>query len=116
MWGEITCEEAMKCSEECHSTGNKLGILKFLVDATEARNVESALKNYYFAYKDLDASQVDKRARVALLVDPGDTSHDFLETLCRNAGHDVTLFRERELAERHLHYGPQINRKKEGKI
>ena len=107
MWGEITSKEALKCAEECHSTGKGLGINCFLVDATEARNIDNILGNYDFAYRELDSAQIDKRARVALLISPGDPSHDFIETVCRNAGHDVTIFTNRELAEKHLKSEPE---------
>lgn len=106
MWGDITCAEALKCAEECHSMGKQLGINCFLVDATEARNVEDTIENYDFAYRDLDSARIDKRARVALLTKQDDRSHDFIETVCRNAGHDVTIFTQRELAERYLRSKP----------
>ena len=44
-------------------------------------------------------------ARVALLVSPGDHSHDFVETAARNAYLDVTLFRDKDAAVRHLLQG-----------
>jgi hypothetical protein len=39
---------------------------------------------------------------VALLVDPEDHSHDFVETVGRNAGLNVTLFRDRDAAKQYL--------------
>ena len=102
-WGEINSELAMKRNLEAHALGAKLGISRHLVDVTEARNVDSATKTYKFAYEDMkDPSGIDKKARIAVLVSPEDHSHDFVETVTRNAGQDVTLFRDRELAIRHL--------------
>lgn len=76
---------------------------RYLVDVTESRNVDSDSNNYKFAYEDILINPgIDRNAHVALLVDPRDHSHDFFETVARNAGLDVTLFRDRELARRHL--------------
>lgn len=103
MYGEITCEAAMKCAEASHALGKKLGINRFLVDATGARNIESSFDNYEFANRALNTAKIDRRAVVALLVSPDDTSHDFVETVLRNAGYNITLFRDRRQAERYLH-------------
>jgi hypothetical protein len=40
--------------------------------------------------------------RVAVLVRPEDHSHDFAETVTKNAGQDITIFRDREAAINHL--------------
>lgn len=101
--GDITGELALKQDVEAHSLGRKRGINRYLVDATNARNVESVENNYKFAYDDVKTSgDIDKNARVALLVSPEDHSHDFVETVSKNAGLNVTLFRDREAAIRHL--------------
>ena len=98
-WGELNSELAMERVVEAHVLGAKLGIARYLVDLTEARNVDTVTKSYRYAYGDLKMPpEIDKNARVALLVSPKDLSHDFVETVLRNAGHNVTLFRERELA------------------
>lgn len=101
--GDLTSEMALRQDLEAHFLGKKLGISRYLVDATESRNVDSVSNNYDFAFKDIMISpDIDKNARVALLVSPEDNSHDFVETVARNAGLDVTLFRDRDLAIRHL--------------
>ena len=97
--GNMTCQLAMQQNREAHAMGKKLGIHRYLVDVTESRNVESAVDNYRFAYDDMrQAPDIDKTARVAMLVSPGDHSHDFVETVVRNAGLSVRLFTDRELA------------------
>ncbi|MHB9027638.1 MAG: hypothetical protein ACYC9O_02595 [Candidatus Latescibacterota bacterium] len=72
------------------------------MDVTESRNIESSTKGYQFAHSDMMTDKIDRFARVAMLVSPGDHSHDFIETVSRNAGLNVTLFRDREQAVRHL--------------
>lgn len=101
--GEINRASAMKQNIEAHALGNKLGISKYLVDVTEAVNTGSIKDNYDFAYSDMISTPVvNKSARVALLASCSDHSHDFVETVSRNAGLNVTLFRHSELAIQHL--------------
>lgn len=101
--GEMTRAAAMKVNREVHTLGKKLGVNRYLEDVTEARNVESTLDGYKFAYEDMkQAPEVDRFARVALLVSPNDHSHDFIETVSRNTGLNVKIFRAREEAVQHL--------------
>jgi hypothetical protein len=101
--GEITRESSLKPNLEAHALGMKLGIHRYLVDATEARNVESPVANYQFAYTDMaQATGIDPDAIAAFVVSPEDHSHDFIETVLRNAGQSATLFRDREQAIRFL--------------
>ena len=101
--GDYTRERAMTNTIEAHAMGRELGIQRYLVDMTESRNAESVLANYDFARKEIwDAPEIDKTALVAVLVSPDDHSHDFVETVARNAGLRVTIFRDRARAERHL--------------
>ncbi len=101
--GNYTRERAMTNNIEAHAMGRELGIQRYLVDMTESRNVESVLANYEFARKEMfDVPEIDKTALVALLVSPDDHSHDFVETVARNAGLRVTIFRDRARAEQHL--------------
>ncbi len=93
----------MKRVHEAHMLGAELGITRYLVDLTEARNDDSVTKTYHYAYENMKIpSGINPSARVAMLVNPEDHSHDFVETALRNAGHNVTLFRNRESAIKHL--------------
>jgi hypothetical protein len=101
--GDINSQIAMERVQEAHALGAELGITRYLVDLTEARNVNSISKTYQYAYKDAKTSpEVNQNMRVSMLVNPDDHSHDFVETALRNAGHNVTLFRDRESAIEHL--------------
>ena len=101
--GELNGESVIKGTLEAHALGRKLGITRHLMDVTEARNVDSVTSNYELAYKEIpDNPGIDKTVRVAVLVSPDDHTHDFSETVTRNAGQDVTIFRDREAAIRHL--------------
>lgn len=104
--GEITRRNVMQLNLQAHALGRELRVSRYLVDVTEATNVDSALEIYKLAYSDMQhAEGIDRYARVATLVRPGDHSHDFMETVARNAGHDVRLFTDRDEAERHLREG-----------
>ena len=100
--GTITHDRALKYDLEAHAFGAARGISRYLMDLTECRNVDSTTGKYRFAYEDMKSPGIDRRARVALLVNPDDHSHDFIETVCQNAGLDVTLFTDRAAAVRHL--------------
>lgn len=101
--GEMNSEFGMTRVMEAHKMGAEIGITRYLVDLTEAINVDPAPKSYTYAYKDFETpTGIKRNARVAMLVSPEDHSHDFVETVLRNAGHNVTLFRDRESAIKHL--------------
>jgi len=101
--GDYTRKLAMEDNLKAHAMGRELGIKLYLNDMTEARNIETTTDNYYFANKDMKITPgIDLRACVALLVRPEDRSHDFVETVSRNAGLDVKIFRNRELAVQYL--------------
>jgi hypothetical protein len=98
----LTRESALTNNIEAHALGRQLGINRYLSDLTDCRNVESPVEDYTFATADMDIEAIDHLARVALLVAPDDHSHDFIETVFRNAGLNVTIFRSREAAEEFL--------------
>lgn len=97
--GDVDRHSAMAMNVEVHQFGRERGISRFLVDMTRARNVESVTGNYRFSYTDMQHEEaINRFARVVILVDSEDHSHDFVETLARNTGMDVTLMRNREAA------------------
>jgi len=101
--GDVNGEIAMQYTTESHKLGNELGIMRFLVDLRKATNVQMVGDNYHFVNKDIaKAPAVDRRAKVAFLVSKEDHSHDFIETVLRNSGHNVTLFRDKDEALSHL--------------
>ena len=80
-----------------------MGIHNFLVDVTNARNIDSAMGTHKFAYSDMKTTEgVDRLARVAGLISPGDHSHDFVETVSYNAGMFLKLFTDLDKAIEYL--------------
>jgi hypothetical protein len=101
--GKIDRTLAMQYNLEAHAIGEKLGISCYLMDLTESRNIDNVVTTYKFAYNDMKHSPgINRSACVSVLVSPDDHSHDFIETVARNSGLDVTLFIDREQAIRHL--------------
>ena len=100
--GNISRQLAMQYNLEAHALGKELGIDRFLLDFTECRNTDTVLRNYKYVYDDMKNPGINQLARTAMLVSPNDHSHDFIEALFKDAGTDVTIFHERELALWHL--------------
>ncbi len=101
--GEFTAKTFMKCIVEAHTFGKEMGVRGYLVDVTDARNVDSALETQQFAYSDMKTTAgEDPFAKVAGLVSPGDHSHDFVETATSNAGMFLKLFTDRAEAVAYL--------------
>lgn len=94
---------AMEQNLEAHALGKSLGINRYLVDVREATNTDQSVNGYEFAHVDMrKAEGIDRSAVVAMLVDPNDHSHDFVETVSRNAGLKVTLFTDLDEARQYL--------------
>lgn len=103
MHGELTNENAKQHNIETHNLGKSMGIDRFLVDAVDCRYVQTPVQHYEFINSNEPMVEImNRKARVAILVHPDDQSHDFFETVARNAGHDLTIFRDRESAIHHL--------------
>jgi hypothetical protein len=101
--GDLTGKLALEYNLKTHALGRELGIDHYLVDVTESRNVDSPPADYSFAHFSMKNNPaIDQTARVAILIRPGDRSHNFIETVSRNSGLDVTIFTDRYQAIRHL--------------
>ena len=100
--GNISRVLAIDYNLEAHALGKQLGISRFLLDFTECRNTDTVLRNYKYVSEDMLNPGINQQACTAMLVSPGDHSHDFIEALFQSHGGNVTLFNDREQAVRHL--------------
>jgi hypothetical protein len=101
--GDFKGRDMLAYIVESHALGREEGVNRYLVDVTEARNVDSVTSNYEFAYSDMKKTEgIDPHARVAALVSPGDDSHDFVETVAHNANVPLKLFSDRGKALEYL--------------
>jgi len=101
--GEVNRDTIFNSTLKAHEFGRIHGLKKYLADFANAVNTDTAENTYDFAYINVQQSKIiDKSAIVAILVAPDDHSHDFAETVCRNIGYNVTLFRDRKKAIEYL--------------
>lgn len=77
---------------EAMHLGIKKNLSKFLYDLRNSRNKETINANYIFAKQDLKRLDPNPANKIAMLTSPNDKSHDFIETVLRNAGYNVKLF------------------------
>jgi len=77
---------------EAMHLGSKKNLNKFLYDLRNSRNKETINANYIFAKQDLKRLEPNPTNKIAMLTSPNDKSHDFIETVLRNAGYNVKLF------------------------
>jgi len=77
---------------EAVQLGNTKNITRFLYDLRDSRNTETINANYIFAKQDMKRIEPNPENMIAMLTSPNDRSHDFIETVLRNAGYTVKLF------------------------
>ncbi len=77
---------------------NELELEKLLIDVRGVKNIASTWNNYNLVYRELKEMGFNRGWKIAILVSPEDSSHDFIETLAKNAGYHCKLFREENRA------------------
>ncbi len=95
---DMTRELAEQVGLEATHLARKKNINLFLYDLRNSTNRESVNSNYIFAKQDINRIQPDYANKIAMLASPNDKSHNFVEIVLRNAGHNVLLFRDKEKA------------------
>lgn len=101
--GSLTNESSLEQTTVVKEFARKYKLNKLFYDMVDCRYTGSIIGHYTYANDLMTASEHISRAdRVVILVDQDDHSHDFLETVSKNNGFDVTIFRNREDAIRHL--------------
>ncbi len=68
------------------------GIKRILNDVRGVSDEMGILNGYEYAYKDVITLGLPMGIRAAILADEGDHTHDFQETVARNAGYFVKVF------------------------
>jgi hypothetical protein len=74
------------------------GIRKVLLDVSKVPIVAGAVEQYQLAYDVAVSEKHPRDLKVAILAALDDHSHDFVETVFRNAGYNVALYRDRNAA------------------
>jgi hypothetical protein len=94
----VTAELSRQFSIDVERLGRERNILRYLFDVRGYPNIEKLHKTYTYTYEEMRDLNFARSARVAILVSPDDQSHDFIETVNRNAGYNVRVFREEDAA------------------
>jgi hypothetical protein len=95
--GEINTEIARELAAQTERTAQETGIADRLLDLRGTPNTQSVVHNYDFAYKELEEI-VNRGTKAAVLVSPGDDSHDFIMIVVRNAGFNGRKFTDKTVA------------------
>lgn len=96
--GPMTTELALIVGKEATAFATEFNISAYLYDLRKSRNVQNSLRNYEFGYKDMESAGLNKSGQIALLTDSEDQSHDFIETIMKNNGYNVRIFKNEEEA------------------
>ena len=67
-------------------------IIKFLYDVRNSPNDESVMNNYNIAYEDAKTVGFGRTAKIAVLHNQDDSSHEFVMTVAKNSGYNFRLF------------------------
>ena len=98
VYADITSKLQRKFAREAIGKAVEMKINNFLVDASKVKSLASDTDKYLLAYKDMERFGHTKDSKVAVLVDRGDRSHDFIETVFMNAGFTCLLFHDKNKA------------------
>lgn len=97
--GKVTSQDMYQHAVEAHELARSLDLRVFLMDLTDAVNLQSASENYDLVYRRFRTSdKLIRNSRLALWVKADDHSHDFIETLAYNAGDNVKIFQDLQKA------------------
>ena len=89
---------AQEIMEEMVRIQNQNDLQRFLLDVREVHSQTSPFDDYDLAYERVRSSELSRIIKVALLRSPSDTTHRFAEIVGRNAGHNITLFEDMDVA------------------
>lgn len=95
---DVTLASAIEHQRAMQAFAVAHGISRFLIDTRGKQYIGGDVDLYTFARHVLPEEAFDRRWRVALVTSPEDYSHDFLETVSRNAGYNVVVLKEYDKA------------------
>lgn len=95
---DMTRTLAEQAGLEATHLGKKHNINLFFYDLRNSINRETVNANYIYAKQEVQKIEPDYANKIAMLVSPNDKSHDFVETVLRNAGHNVLIFHDKQKA------------------
>lgn len=90
----MTMALANEMSQKATQLASTKNITKYLSDVRGIRNIDSPLKNFDFVHIDLRRVGYRDSDKIAVVHDPNDDSHDFIEFVSTNAGYAIKPFTE----------------------
>ena len=99
VFNAMTSEVGARCGPEIVRLSNNKHINRFLFDVREAPNTQNDVENYNFATEEITDFGFPHNSRSAFLINPGDSSHDFITMLFQNAGYRVKSFTDEAAAK-----------------
>ena len=99
---DVTNELGLRLNRDAAEFGAQHGISRYLHDVRGVRCLEGPVNQYLSTYKNVPGLGLSRRSKIAILTDPGDDSHDFIETLWQNISFNVKVFRDEYSAMRWL--------------
>jgi hypothetical protein len=95
---DIDLDVAKRFTTALAELAEKTGIYNCLSDVRNVRNVISVIDNYDYGYKSMSEMGIKRSSCCAILVSPGDSSHDLIETVTQNAGYITRKFTDEAAA------------------
>ncbi len=90
--GPITRESALQFITEAAEKADTHHLNSFLFDVRGTLNAKGLFHDHDIVHNHLRGLGFNLASRVALLVSPGDKTHDFFELAAANAGHNWKVF------------------------
>ena len=93
-----TAELALTLAGELVHIGEELSVLGCLIDIRGTTSVSSVVDKYEFAYEKATVAGLPHHWRFSFLIDHGDDSPNFIETVMNNAGYMLKVFEDERKA------------------
>ena len=94
---DISAQTTLDITRETANIGDKEGIHCFIFDLRAVSNTWQIWENYQFAQQ-LDKYGRRREDKVALIIEPKNRSHYFVETVTVNQGYNTKLFSDYDSA------------------
>ena len=91
---DVNGETQRELAQNAIELAKEKGVNKFLVDVRGVKNTAATFEQYQLGYKDMAKFLLDRGSKIAICVDTHDHSHDFIETVFKNAGYHCHIFRD----------------------
>lgn len=92
--GTLNNTSTLICAKESHKLAAENGVTNFLLDFRKATTKGSILEKHEIKNDFDNSNEINKSAKVAILVNENDNSHNLTEMLFRKGGYMVKIFKD----------------------